>query len=215
LLGFGVFRPRVWSVIALAALASCSRGAKTGAVPAEAPRPLAAYAAQRVILTPTARAIAISPADTLGPESRPAEARAFDEELARRLRDRGLAANWILPAQLVRAHELNRTYAPDPYNLAIDPVRSPRFATGSKYGEPLSSQLRTMIAVHEQARYVLLPIVLRLNHAGRTTLRIALLDPRFGEARWVGEVSSDSAVAQPQTALTQVARRVADLFAAP
>jgi hypothetical protein len=206
----------VWSVIALAALASCSRGAKTGAVPEETPRALQAYAPQRIILTPTTRVIASSPSDTLGTEARPqAEARAFDEELAQRLRERGLTSTWILPLELSRAHERNRTYAPDPYNLATDPVRSPRFIAGSKFGEPLSSQLRTMIALHEGARYVLMPIVLRLNHNGRTSLRLALLDPRFAEARWVGEVSSDSAVAQPQTAVTQVARRVADLFAAP
>lgn len=212
-----MFRPRVWLVIALASLASCSRGPKTGAVPEEAPRPLEAYAPQRIILTPTTRAVVFSASDTLGTEPRPtqSDARAFDEELARRLRERGLTSTWILPVELTRAHERNRTYAPDPYNLATDPVRSPRFTAGSKFGEPLSSQLRTMIALHEEARYVLLPIVLRLNHNGRTTLRLALLDPRAAEARWVGEVSSDSAVAQPQTALTQVARRVADLFAAP
>jgi hypothetical protein len=213
-----VFRPvRVWWTIALVALASCSRGAKTGTVPGETPRPLAAYAAQRVILTPTARVIAFSTSDTLGTEPRltQAEARAFDEELVRRLRERGLASTWILPADLVRAYERNRTYAPDPHNLATEPVRSPRFTAGSKYGEPLSSQLRTMIALHEEARYVLLPIILRLNHGGRTTLRVALLDPRFAQAQWVGEIRSDSAVAQPGTALTQVARRVADLFAAP
>jgi hypothetical protein len=207
----------VWSVIALAALASCSRGAKTSAVPEETPRPLEAFAPQRIILTPTTRVIVFSASDTLGTDPRPtqSEARAFDEELARRLRERGLSSNWILPVDLMRAHERNRTYAPDPYNLATDPVRSPRFAAASKFGEPLSSQLRTMIALHEGARYVLMPIVLRLNHNGRTTLRLGLLDPRFAEARWVGEVSSDSALAQPQTALTQVARRVADLFAAP
>jgi hypothetical protein len=207
---------RRWSIAVLAALASCSRGAKTGAVPEETPRPLQAFAPQRIILTPTTRVTAYSTSDTLGTEPRPqAEARAFDEELARRLRERGLTSTWILPVDLMRAHERNRTYAPDPYNLATDPVRSPRFVAGSKFGEPLSSQLRTMIALHEEARYILMPIVLRLHQNGRTSLRLALLDPRFAEARWVGEVSSDSAVAQPQTALTQVARRVADLFAAP
>jgi hypothetical protein len=171
---------------------------------------------QRIILAPTARVI-FSATDSLIGEvgTGTAAGRSFDDELQRRLQERALTSTWILPAELVRAHERNRTYSQDPYTLAVEPLRTPRFVAASKYGEPLSSQLRTMIALHADARYVLLPIDLRLHQGGRTTLRLALLDPRFAEAKWVGEIASDSSGAQSKAALTQVARRVADLFAAP
>ena len=143
-----------------------------------------------------------------------AVSRFFDGELARLLRERGIGTNWIMPAELARAYERNRMYASDPYNLAIEPLRSLKFVAGSKYGEPLSSQLRTMVALHEGARLVLLPAALQFQ-GGRTVLRVALLDPRYAEARWVGDIKSDSTQVQTRSSLTQVAGRLADLFAAP
>jgi hypothetical protein len=201
--------------VVFAALASCNRGAKTGTAPETPPPPLADYAAQRLVVTPTIR-VTFSETDSLVRELGTASAvgRYLDGELLQRLRELGLGANWILPADLVRAFERNRSYAADPYQLAIEPLRSPRFVAGSKYGEPLSSQLRTMIALHDDARLVLLPMHLRLQD-GRAVLRVALLDPRFAEARWVGEIRSDSAAAPSRSSLTQVSRRLADLFIAP
>jgi hypothetical protein len=140
--------------------------------------------------------------------------RFFDAEVARLFRERGIGTNWILPADLARAYERNRSYASDPYNLAIEPLRSVKFVAGSKYGEPLSSQLRTMIALHEDARHVLLPATLQVT-GGRTVLRVALLDPRYAEARWVGDIRSDSGVVQTRSSLAQVAVRLADMFVAP
>ena len=210
---------RVFSVVALAALASCSRAAKTGS-PAEAqmPRPLAGFASQTVIVTPTAR---VRAADTLGWVQQlggvRAAARKLDTSLVAVLDERGLASRWIFPPALVRAYERNRTYASDPYQLAIEQVRSSAFATGGRYGEPLSSQLRTMIAMHEDARYVLMPLELRFERegaGGRAVLRAALMDPRFAEARWVADVKG-SAAGTPALALASVATKVADLFVAP
>lgn len=199
---------------ALASLASCSRGANTGTPPA-ALAPLAGYASQRLVVTPTGRVLA-SEADPLVREfgTTVALSRFFDAEVARLFRERGIGANWILPAELARAYDRNRSYASDPYNLAIEPVRSLKFVAGSKYGEPLSSQLRTMVALHEDTRHVLLPAALQVT-GGRTVLRVALLDPRFAEARWVGDVRSDSAAVQTRSSLTQVARRLTELFVAP
>ena len=177
---------------------------------------LAAFAPQRLVLVPTARVI-YTATDSLIVQtgSGPAAGKIFDDELLRRLRERGVSADWIVPADLMRAYDRNRTYAQDPYHLATDPVRLPGFAAGSKYGEPLSSQLRTMIALHSDARFVLVPIDLRLHQAGRTSLRLALLDPRKAESLWVGQVMSDSTGAQSRESVAQVARRVADLFATP
>ena len=174
--------------------------------------PLAAYASQRVVLTPTSRVVS-SDTDALVREfgTTSALSRFFDSEVARVFRSRGIGANWIHPPELARAYERNRAYAADPFNLAIEPVRAAKFVVGSKYGEPLSSQLRTMIALHEDARLVLLPAVLQLQ-GGRAVLRVALVDPRYAEARWVGDIKSDSTVVATRSSLAQLAGRLADLF---
>ena len=80
----------------------------------------------------------------------------------------------------------------------------PLFVALSRYGDPLASQLRTMIALHESARYVLLPVELRFEReaAGRSyaMLRVVVVDARAAEARWVGEVRGDAA-ANPAAAI--------------
>jgi hypothetical protein len=74
-----------------------------------------------------------------------------------------------------------------------------------------------MIALHEDGRYVLVPIEVGFEPAGaaaRAVLKLAVLDPRFAHANWVGTVRGDPAATQGQ-ALASVANRVADLFVAP
>lgn len=198
----------------LLALAACHRGSSKPARE-ELAHPLATYGTQRVVLAPTAR---IRGADTSSLFRDMGSARMIgmlvDGRIMAQLRDHGLDARWILPAELQRAYERNRTYAADPYQLAVEPLRSAAFETGSKFGEPLSSQLRTMIALHEDVRYVLLPVEFRYDGA-RAILRATLLDPRTAEARWVGEVKSDPAPSTAAFAMTQVASRLVDLFVAP
>jgi hypothetical protein len=173
---------------------------------------------QRIIVAPVAY---VRSADTLGwvqsMGGNRAAARNLDSAIARALDDRGLAQRWVMPPALVRAHERNRSYAADPYALGMEPLRSANFVSGSKFGEPLSSQLRTMIALEADVRMVLLPIEVRFDQtrAGmRATLRAAFVDPRTAEARWVGEVKSEGATS-PAAAFSAIGQRLADLFAAP
>lgn len=212
---------RVRATVALILLASCNRAAKTGTPdPVEAGRPLAVFATQRIVVTPTAR---VRAADSLGWVQQlggvRAVARRLDTAIVAVLDARGLASRWILPAELARSYERNRTYATDPYQLVVEELRSPRFAARQKYGEPLSSQLRTMIALHEDARLVMLPVELRFERegagtAGRGVLRMVIVDPRFAEARFVADVKGDTS-SVPARALATVASRLADLFVAP
>lgn len=210
---------RVRATVALILLASCNRAAKTGTLdPVEAARPLAVFTTQRMIVTPTAR---VRAADSLGWVQQLGGVRVIalrlDTAIVAVLGARGLASRWILPADLLRSYERNRTYATDPYQLVVEQLRSPRFTAGQKYGEPLSSQLRTMIALHEDARLVLLPVELRFERdgsAGRAILRTVVLDPRYAEARFVADVKGDTS-SVPARALATVALRLADLFVAP
>jgi hypothetical protein len=219
-----VSRKIVISIAAVLAVAvACSRAPETGSQPAQSAQPaLGAYGAQRIVVVPLG---AVRAPDSLGWVAKlggvRAAARRLDTSLVETLDARGLAARWVLPAELRRAYERNRAYATDPYQLVWDPVRNPRFKTGERYGEPLSSQLRTMIALHGDARYVLLPIELRFeaNPAGGTAaglavLRVALVDARATDGRWVGEVKGD-ATRDHLAAITSVATKLVNLFAAP
>ena len=202
-------------------LASCHRSKPTvepgGSAPLEQ-RPFAAFVALRIVVTPTGY---VRGGDTLGwvqgMGGQRAVARQLDSAIAVALDRRGLAARWIMPAGLVRTFERNRSYATDPYLLALDPLRAPKFESAGRFGEPLSSQLRTMVALEADARYVLMPIELRFEREGalmRGVLRTVFADPRAAEARWVGDVRGDAVAAAP-AALASVAQRVADLFIAP
>src|SRR5437868_7723329 len=100
----------------LLAAASCRRGAKTETTPSDSvERPLAAFATRRLILTPTSH---VRP-DSLGWVQQLGGTRAaalrLDSSLVAVLGARGLAARWILPAELTRSYERNRSYAVDPY----------------------------------------------------------------------------------------------------
>lgn len=201
-------------------LVACGRAATVGSAP-QAPQvaqqtPLIAYATQRLALTPTS----IVRMDSLGWSQRlggPVVAgRALDSALASALYERGVSKQWVMPPDLMRSFERNRSYATSPYELTTNGLRAVNFQATSRYGEPLASQLRTMIALHESVRMVLLPLELRFEKegpAGRAILRAVVLDARAADARWVGEIRGDTS-SVPRRALDSVAGRFADLFVA-
>jgi hypothetical protein len=207
----------VRAVLLLAALAACHHRQKLD--PLDTP-PLAGFASQHVVLTPTSwvpTTDSLSWAAALGG---PHVAQlVLDTALIAALDARGLAQRWILPAELTRNYEKNRTYASNPYTLTEDGLRVGNFRTGSKIVDPLASQLRTMIALQEDSRFVLLPAALRFERAdttgrGRAVIRVVLVDARSTEARWVTDVRSDPSTA-PRAAIVSAANRLADFFAVP
>lgn len=212
---------RIQHLVATLVLASCGRAANVGSpsqqsqpVQGTQVAPLSVYATQRIAVTPTS----IVRLDSLGWTQRLGGAipagRALDSALVTALYERGLSRQWYMPADLVRSYERNRTYATNPYELTTNAVRAPTFQATHRYGEPLSSQLRTMIALHETVRMVLIPVELRFERdgkAGRAVLRAVLLDARAAEARWVGDIRGDTS-SVPRRALDSVAGRFADLF---
>lgn len=201
-------------------LAACSRPASVGSPsePAQALQqtPLIAYATQRIALTPTS----FVRGDSLGWTQRlggPVSAsRMLDSALVTALYDRGVSRQWSMPSDLMRSYERNRSYATNPYELTTNALRASNFQATHRYGEPLSSQLRTMIALHESVRMVLIPVEMRFERngtAGRAILKVVLLDARAADARWVGEVRGDTS-SVPRRTLDSVAGKLADLFVA-
>jgi hypothetical protein len=214
------------SIIAFAIFAAACGGGTTTSTPATtAPvpeqHPLASLAATGAVVAPT---YALHVASELGWANQPGSTRellrALDDDIAAAIAGRGLKTGWLMPADLALSYKRNPTYATDPYALAEEPLKSPAFIAGTRIGEPLASELRTMIALHENARAVLLPVELRFDRAdaastaARATLKLALIDPRFAEAKWVGTVKGDTTSADPRTLTRVLARAVADLVTA-
>jgi hypothetical protein len=144
----------------------------------------------------------------------------LDDEIAAALAERGLGQAWVFPDQLWRGHSRNPSLGVDPYRLATQPLRRARLTVGERIPDPLASQLRSLVAVHD-GRLVLLPIEVffeidRTGNSGRTALRLALVDARRAEIQWVGEVRADRPGTEPDRAqLTAVAARLANLVTAP
>jgi hypothetical protein len=195
--------------------------AQSSATPAPTPiaRPFAALAEQRVIVAPAYRISEADPTGWLAQIPRTREyLRSLDDAIGTELAARGLKSQWIFPPDLARAARRNPTYAVDPYALAADPLRAPHLAPADKLREPLASQIRTMIALHD-ARVVLLPVELRFEKdrtgQGIAVLRLALLDGRLSEVRWVGEVRSTPSATLSPDVVSSLAAHLGDLIAAP
>ncbi len=215
--------PRVLLAAVCLGAAACRSGGAGGRsnepVPDE--HPLAALAAQRIVVTPL-YAIRVAPelgwADHIGKQRD--VMRQVDEDIMSAFADRGFRSRWVFPEDLVRSYRLNSTYATDPYALGEEALRTGTIEPGTRLAEPLASQVRVIIALHD-GRYVLAPVELRFERAGatgaagRAVLRIALLDARFSDVRLITTVQSDTASAFSPAMLQGVATRMANLITAP
>ena len=212
---------RIWVPLLAASVwaAACQRPSAQPVHPPEPPEhALANLAAQHVVVLPTytARAAAgltwtIPPVAELR--------RTMDADILSAFDERGLRKAWIFPEQLQSAYRRNPTYATDPYGLAEEPLRSPALAIDQRLPEPLASQIRTMVAFHEDARLVLAPVELVLEPApggtgvGRGVLRLVLMDARLSNVRWIGTVTGDSSASFGPVITASVAAKLAGVVA--
>jgi len=220
-------------------------GACGGAAAAPSPAPLPAAAAPAPVIDPTAapapvpvlpavfaeyagRVVMVFPlqryavADSSsmsasGASGRPRAAQ-LDSALTDALREKGLESTWSLPPNTSRVAQrevLNRT---DPRALSTVGLVPSRRRNDLDLREPLSSQLRSLIAMVPDARIVLLPLEARVvgTAAGmkQATLRIAFLDARMATVLSFPDVIGPPA-ADEIAALRGVARKFADLVVAP
>jgi hypothetical protein len=201
---------------------ACGGSASQTQTQAPAPRDLpdhslSGLAAQHVVLLPT-YSVRIAP--NLAWSSAVGRLvdvqRTLDADLLAALEERGLRKVWIFPEDLAQSFRRNASYSADPYGLAEEPLRSAMLAVDQRLPEPIASQLRTLIALHEDARLVLAPVELRLEPAGtggRGVLPLILIDPRMSVTRWIGEVASDPASAYGPVISASIAAKLANLVA--
>lgn len=176
---------------------------------------MANLAAQHVVVLPT---YAAQVATGLSWKVTASELRrSLDADILSAFNERGLRKAWIFPDQLQAAYRRNSTYATDPYGLAEEPLRSPALELDQRLPEPLASQIRTLVAFHEDARLVLAPVELRLEPAGpgagKGVLRLVLMDARLSNIRWIGSVAGDSAAAYGPAVTASVAAKLAGVVA--
>ncbi len=204
---------------AIAAAAACHNGstAATPATPAE--HSLSGLAGQHIVLLPAYSVRVVPPLPWNSAVGPPAEARrTLDADILAALEERGLRKTWICPEDLEQSYKLNTSYAADPYTLAEEPLRSPALVYDMRLPEPLATQLRTLVALHEDARLVLAPVELRyeaVGTGGRGVLKLVLVDPRYSAVRWIGEISSDTVSAYGPVISASIAAKLAGVVATP
>jgi hypothetical protein len=210
---------RVAAASALAvAAASCGGARPAESVPQASEHALSGLARQHIILLPT-YALRVAPGlDWSAAMGRPIDVQhTLDADIKAALVERGIEKTWTLPAQLEQSYKRNSTYAVDPYTLAEEPLRSPALASDARLPEPLASQIRTMVALHDDVRLVLAPVELRLEKAGasggRGVLRLVLMDARTSNVRWIGQVAGDSASGFGPAVTASLAARFANVVA--
>ena len=200
-----------------AAAPSVAAAETTTVAPNAAPAPLATLSGQRIALLPVHYFRAL---DTLGLSSgltRPNDYLAqLDAEIRFALEDRGVAKQWVMPADLVRAAKRNPMHTADPTSLAAEALRAGVRRRDAQLPDPLGTQLRSIAAI-AQTRFLLFPVELRLENAttgggGRAILRVALLDSRMNQVRWAGEVSTELASTPDTQVAASLASRLADLI---
>ena len=208
---------RIWVPLLAASLwsSACQRPSSQAA-PEPPEHALANLAAQHVVVLPTYTAHLATGLAWQVPSAAELR-RTMDADILSAFDERGLRKSWIFPDQLQAAYRRNSTYATDPYAFAEEPLRSPALAIDQRLPEPLASQIRTMVAFHEDARLVLAPVELTLEPAaagtGRAVLRLVLMDARLSNVRWIGSVSGDSSATFGPAITASVAAKLAGVVA--
>lgn len=142
---------------------------------------------------------------------------ALDRAVSDSLRARVGDPQWVYPNALLESAQNNPTYATDPRALSVQPLKASKLVIAQRLPEPLASQLRTMLALHD-GRLILIPVELRFERTAtgvaHPALRLVLVDPRLSEIKWFGDVAGLDSPTFSNAFTAQIAGRIADLFVA-
>ncbi len=105
---------------------------------------------------------------------------------------------------------------PDPHILAVAALRRLVKASDDPLGEPLASQIRSLVSMRD-ARYAVLPATLAFESTAgglRGTVLVYLIDSRTARIQWSGAVTSAVARSLSPAMASDIAQRLADLVVA-
>jgi hypothetical protein len=205
-------------LLSAAFLASCASGgaSSTSAETGATVHPLMGIVGQNIVIAPL-QALRI-PAEvgwTGLPAARTLLAN-LDSVITDSLKSRVGNAGWVYAADVVKSAAANPTYATDPRAFAVNPLRASSLKISDRLPEPVASQLRTMIALHD-ARLVLIPLDLTVDRTaageGHPVVHLVLVDPRSSIVRWIGQIAGPDSPAFTSALSASIAARFADLFA--
>lgn len=223
--------PRLRSaVVSLCALTLSCGGGPAKTAPEPSAHALSGLAAQHIALLPT-YLVRVMPGLAWSSIGRPGDVKkALDADILAALEERDIRKTWLLPPELEQSYKRNTTYAADPYSLAEEPLRSPSLTIESRLAQPLASQIRTLVALHDDVRFVLAPVDLRMEAVpaatppaggsgtpapsgmGRGVLRLVLIDARLSNVVWIGEITSEPAAAFGPAITASIASKLADVI---
>ncbi|GAC1651229.1 MAG: hypothetical protein NVS4B3_11470 [Gemmatimonadaceae bacterium] len=204
---------------AVVVLAACGGSARpTDELQPEPARPFGSLAAQRVVVLPARylRGDTIGWADQVGPSRD--YLKTVDAEVAFALGERGLKTQWVFAEELARNAKRNPGYAADPYALTADFLRAGTRYDKPELVEPFATQVRSLTAIVDGARFALFPLEVRFQGTrdlARAILRVALVDTRSSRLMSAVEVASDPVSRLTPAVAATLALRLADLVAAP
>jgi len=217
-----VVRRPTWWLAALVTTWACGAGPRASGQETSplAGRVLAPYASRRVLVLP---ALYLRSGDSLGFAAKVTNDRDYldevDAEIAFALRDRGVKKLWVFPPQLARAARRNAPYAPDIYDLAAQWLRPPVKKIPDQLPEPLASQIRTLIALEEDAQFLLLPVEVRFEPAGPgqecAVIRVVVLDGRLSRIAWMADIAGDPSATFSPALVASAAEHLANLVGEP
>ncbi len=170
----------------LAAIGALGCGGKQNAATTPTPpvaSPLSGLVGQAMLVTPTQRARVAADLNWTGVPRPPELITALDSGIITTLHARDAFRNWVFGDGLLLSFTRNPSYATDPRALSIEPLVG-RGGTipGTRLTEPLASQLRTMIALHD-GRLVMIPVELRIESMGAGSAGMGRAVLRTGAGR--------------------------------
>ncbi|MEP6904806.1 MAG: hypothetical protein ABI875_01910 [Gemmatimonadales bacterium] len=202
-----------------AAMLGCAGAAsapKDGPLPLQS-APLASMAGRPVLVFPIQLQVINSDLHIVSDAPKPPPVDflgAFDDSIAAALGERGLS-NWTFASGITASAKRNAGMTADPHVLAVGKLQRLVKAGDDPLGQPLATQIRSLVALRD-ARYVILPSIIRFeNREGgvRGSLLLYLIDTRTSRITWSGEMISDVSSRFPAIA-GSLAQRIADLVVA-
>jgi len=206
----------VAGLLCAGALIGCSGGGVPGGIPRPQSAPLAYMAGRQVVVLPVQRNFSFPDSSWQQPPSVTSQfLAALDDSIAAALGGRGLRT-WTFAQEISAAARRNRGMLPDPHALAAAGLRRLVRASDDPLGEPLASQVRSLVSMRD-ARYAILPATLVFETAAggmRGTVLVYLIDARTARIQWSGAVAGGVSRSLSPSMAGDLAQRIADLVAA-